>query len=104
MGLLFWGSLAERGWNPLNCNILTEIPGNDVVDLVDGDGEETHCPTFLNLNFSNGTGSNHLDKIVEEQEKEEGRKKRFEAIKSDQKTKQQKLIISRQLPRSHPLV
>jgi len=39
----------------------------------------------------NGTGSYYLDKLIEEEKKDEGRKKRFETIKSEQKTKQQKI-------------
>jgi hypothetical protein len=53
--------------------------------------DKTQVPTYPNLNFSKGTGSYYLDKIIEEQKKDEGRKKRFEAIKSEQKTKQQKI-------------
>jgi len=89
-------AIAERGWNPLNYNILTkmqgnEMPGNEVVDLVDCFEDKTQVPTYPNLNFAKGTGSYYLDKIIEEQKKDEGRKKRFEAIKSEQKTKQQKI-------------
>jgi len=67
------------------------MPGNEVVDLVDCFEDKTQVPTYPNLNFSKGTGSYYLDKIIEEQKKDEGRKKRFEAIKSEQKTKQQKI-------------
>jgi hypothetical protein len=66
------------------------MPGNEAVDLVDCFEDKTQVPTHPNLNFSKGTGSYYLDKIIEEQKKDEGRKKRFEAIKSEQKTKQQK--------------
>jgi hypothetical protein len=83
-------AIAERGWNPLNYNSLTLLPTPEIVNLVDCD-VQTNQTTLPSLNFSKGSGSYYLDKLIEEEKKDEGRKKRFEAIKSEQKTKMQKI-------------
>jgi hypothetical protein len=47
--------------------------------------------TPSNLNHFQGVGNYYVDLIIEEELKNEGRKKRNEEIKSEQKTKQQKV-------------
>ena len=91
-------AIAERGWNPLNYNILTKLPARHVINLADDEDQSKSISTSLStipplpkLNFLNGTGSYYLDKLIEEEKKDEGRKKRFETIKSEQKMKQQKI-------------
>jgi hypothetical protein len=42
-------------------------------------------------NFSHGTRSFYLDELIEEEKKDEGRKKRCETIQSQQKMEQQKI-------------
>jgi hypothetical protein len=45
------------------------------------------CP----LNFSKGLSNNYLDLLIEEEIKNEGRKKKFEQLKKEQQTRTQKL-------------
>jgi len=92
-------AITDRGWNPLNYNILTKLPAKDCIDLTREAEEQTTITSTSatailsvpKLNFSHGTGSFYLDKLIEEEKKDEGRKKRFETIKSQQKMKQQKI-------------
>jgi len=80
-------AIAHRGWNPLNLNRLTVLPDKkDVVDL----NNEPLKPTY-GLNISNGNSSHYLDLLIEEKIKNEGRKKKFEEMKKEQKTSQQKI-------------
>jgi hypothetical protein len=50
-----------------------------------------HCHPFQQINVAQGVGNYYVDLIIEEQLKNEGRKKRNEEIKSKQKTKEQKV-------------
>jgi hypothetical protein len=43
------------------------------------------------LNIENGVGSYYIDRLIEEEKKSEGRKNKFENLKSKQQTKQQKI-------------
>jgi len=63
---------------------------SNIVDLVDCNQQTRASSTFPLLNFSKGAGSYYLDKVIEEEKKDEGRKRSFEEIKNEQKTKQQK--------------
>jgi hypothetical protein len=90
-------AISERGWNPLNYNILMTIPclAKDVVDLTteaESQAIVTNDPikTLPTLNINRGVDSYYLDRLFEEERKREGRKKKFKKIKSDQKTKRQK--------------
>jgi hypothetical protein len=84
-------AIADRGWNPLNYNILTSLPlEKDVVDLTVASESEAviHIPR---LNIENGVGSYYIDRLIEEEKKSMGRKNKFENLKSEQRTKQQKI-------------
>jgi hypothetical protein len=83
--------VAERGWNPLNYNLIKLIPGaNDVVDLTTTTTSSTvnSCPE---VNLKYGAGNKYLDLLIEEGKKDDGRKRKFEMIKSQQKTKADKI-------------
>jgi hypothetical protein len=81
-------AIAHRGWNPLNSNLLTVLPDKkDVIDLTNVAPLKPSCP----LNLSNGTTNHYLGLLVEEEIKNEGRKKKFEEIKKEQRTKEQKI-------------
>jgi len=89
-------AIQERGWNPLNYNLLTVLPnkGDGVVDLTGKLQEKENVPQLPPLpkiNVSHGVGSYYVDLLINEELKNEGRKKRNEEIKSEQKTKQQKV-------------
>ncbi len=43
------------------------------------------------MNIENGVGSYYIDRLIEEEKKSEGRKNKFENLKSKQQTKQQKI-------------
>ena len=43
------------------------------------------------LNIENGVGSYYIDRLIEEEKKSMGRKNKFENLKSEQRTKQQKI-------------
>jgi hypothetical protein len=91
-------AISERGWNPLNYYILTNIPclAKDVVDLTT-ESESQAIVTNASIkplpafNIDRGVGSYYLDRLIEEERKIDGRKKKFEEIKSEQKTKWQKI-------------
>jgi len=71
------------------------LPHQEVVDLTtagdDIQDKENDPPPLPKLNVGNSVGSYYLDLLIEEEKKNEGRKKRNEEIKSEQKTKQQKV-------------
>ncbi len=87
-------AVEKRGWNPLNYNLLTVIPFPDAIDLTRDEtihDKENQPPPSKKLNVNQGIGSNYVDLLIEEELKNEGRKKRNQDIKSEQKTKQQKV-------------
>ncbi len=92
-------AIQKRGWNPLNYYLLTVLPTQEVVDLTTGSQEnkENDPPPLPKINLSNGVGSYYLDLLLEEEKKNEGRKKRNQEIKSEQKTKQQKIEALKKL-------
>jgi hypothetical protein len=89
-------AIQERGWNPLNYNLLTVLPnkGDGVVDLTGKLQDKENAPQLPpipKINVSQGVGSYYVDLLINEELKNEGGKKRNEEIKSEQKTKQQKV-------------
>jgi hypothetical protein len=89
-------AIEARGWNPLNYYLLTVVPGDkaDVVDLTSREHDKENVlplPPLPKINVAQEVGNYYVDLIIEEQLKNEGRKKRNEEIKSKQKTKQQKV-------------
>jgi hypothetical protein len=79
--------IAHRGWHPLNFNLLTVLPDkNDVVDLTKEPLKPTH-----GVNILNGASNHYLDLLIEEEIKNEGRKKKFEEMKKEQMTSQKKI-------------
>jgi len=84
-------AIAERGWNPMNYNILVNLPGKKVdVDLT-GENSEVIDVMVPKINLESGVGSYYLDRLIEEEKKSLGRKRKFEEIKNEQKTKEQKI-------------
>jgi len=80
-------AIAHRGWNPLNYNLLTVLPDQkDAIDLT----KEPLKPSCA-LNLSKGTSSHYIDLLIQEQVKNEGRKKKFDEIKKEQATAQGKI-------------
>jgi len=80
-------AIAHRGWNPLNFDLLTVLPDEkDAIDLTD----EPLKPSCA-LNLSKGTSNHYLDLLIEEEIKNEGRKKKFEEMKKEQRTSQGKI-------------
>jgi hypothetical protein len=80
----------------LNYYLLTVLPGErkqELFDLTHPDNDENvpPLPRLPSLNLSQGIGNYYVDLIIEQELKNEGRKKRNEEIKSEQKTKQQKV-------------
>jgi hypothetical protein len=74
-------AIAHRGWNPLNFNLLNVLPDkNDVVDLTKEPLKPTH-----------GLNNHYLDLLIEEEIKNEGRKKKFEEMKKEQMSSHQKI-------------
>ncbi len=86
-------AVAQRGWNPLNFNLLTTLPDKmDVVNLTgttSSSSTQRELPTLLNV--SAGSANYYLDLLIEEEMKNEGWKKKFEDIKEEQKTRDQKI-------------
>jgi hypothetical protein len=78
-------AIAQRGWNPLNFNLLTVLP--DKKNVVDLTTIKPSCP----LNILNGPSNCYLDLLIEEEIKNEGRKKKFKQHKKEQQTRAQKL-------------
>jgi hypothetical protein len=78
-------AIAQRGWNPLNFNLLTVLP--DRKNVVDLTTIKPSCP----LNISNGPSNCYLDLLIEEEIKNERRKKKFEQLKKEQQMRAQKL-------------
>jgi hypothetical protein len=58
----------------------------DAIDLTD----EPFKPSCA-LNLSKGTSNHYLDLLIEEEIKNEGRKKKFEEMKKEQRTSQEKI-------------
>ncbi len=84
--------IASRGWNPLDYNLLTVVPDpSKVVDLTNEDDGAIPCPPLPLINITKGSGNRYLDILIEEGKKDEGRKRKFEEIKSLQKTKNDKI-------------
>ncbi len=87
--------IASRGWNLLEYNLLPVVSDpSKVVDLTnedDGDMSAIPCPPFPLINITQGAGNRYLDILIEEEKKDEGRKRKFEEIKSLQKTKNDKI-------------
>lgn len=88
-------AIADRGWNPLNYNILAtyqEFQKKNTVDLTI-EPTTTSSVTFAlpKININQGIGSYYLDRLIEEEKKSEGRKRKFEEIKQEQKTKEMKI-------------
>jgi hypothetical protein len=80
-------AISSWGWNPLNDNILTTLPAKETSDVTaDNNGQNTSTAnatavTFLKTNIHAGLASFYLDKHIEEEEKDEGRKMKFKTIK-----------------------
>ena len=88
-------AIADRGWNPLNYNILAtyqEFQKKNTVDLTI-EPTTTSSVTFAlpKININQGIGSYYLDRLIEGEKKSEGRKRKFEEIKQEQKTKEMKI-------------
>jgi hypothetical protein len=98
-------AIQARGWNPLNYYLFTVLPGmkQDVVDLTDDNQESKKnlvpMPSLSSVNVSQGFGTYCVDLLIQEELKNEVRKKRNEEIKSKQKKKQQKVEHIKRLPR-----
>jgi hypothetical protein len=89
-------AITSQGWNPLNYNILTTLPAKEIDLTVDDEEQNTitaaaTATTFPKINIHAGSASFYLDKLIGEERKDEGRKRKFETIKSQQQTKQQKI-------------
>jgi hypothetical protein len=75
-------AIASRGWSPLYYKICTTLPEKEVYDLTaevsaDKTGTATTITMHLSQNISCGAGSYYLDKLIEEEQKQEGRKRKF---------------------------
>jgi hypothetical protein len=98
-------AIKAWGWNPLNYYLLTVLPSmkQDVVNLTDNNQQNKEnvlpMPPLPSVNVSQGIGTYYIDLLIQEELKNEGRKKRNEEIKSEQKTKQQKVEHLKKLPR-----
>jgi hypothetical protein len=90
-------AIAHRGWNPLNWNLLDHLPEEDVVDLTQHQEEAPSLPPLPPINVTKGVGSYYVDKILEEQQKDAGRKKRFDDIKKECDTREKKILHLKQL-------
>ncbi len=84
----------------MNFNLLTILSdAKVVVDLTSKSTTTSSCviavpapvATVPALNLTQGVGTYYLDMLIEEGKKDEGRQKKFEAIKKEQKTNQQKI-------------
>ncbi len=89
-------AILSWGWNPLNYNILTTLPAKEIDLTADEEGKTTSTTdatamTFPKVNIHAGSASFYLDKLIEEERKDERRKRKLEIIKSKQQTKQQKI-------------
>ncbi len=72
-------AIASRGWNPLNYNIiLMKLPRIEIVDLTADDCGQTNGHTSAssssnvmlpNIIIHTGSGSFHLDKLIEEEKR-----------------------------------
>ncbi len=74
--------------------MLTVLPCPEVIDL-SGDAtkhdKENEAPPLPKLNVAHGVSSYYVDLLIEEEMKNEGRKKRNQEIKSEHKSKLQKV-------------
>jgi hypothetical protein len=79
-------AIADRGWNPLNFNILTTLPATtkNMVDLTIDGGSNIISTTnttstsgfrisLPEVNIKNDAGSYYLDQLIEEEKRSEGR-------------------------------
>ena len=88
-------AIADRGWNPLNYNILATyqyFEKENTVDLTIEPTSSTVTVGIPKLNINQGVGSYYLDRLIEEEKKSEGRKRKFNEIKQEQKTKDEDRI------------
>ncbi len=87
-------AIADRGWNPLNYNILSTyqyFEKENTVDLTIEPTSSTVTVGIPKLNINQGVGSCYLDRLIEEEKKSEGRKRKFNEIKQEQKMKEMKI-------------
>jgi hypothetical protein len=85
-------AIADRGWNPLNYNILTRLPlEKDAVNLTTVASWSNAVIHIPRLNFECGVGSYYIDHLIEEEKKSKGRKNKFQNLNCEQQTKQQKI-------------
>ena len=87
-------AIADRGWNPLNYNILATyqyFEKENTVDLTIEPTSSTVTVGIPKLKINQGVGSYYLDRLIEEEKKSEGRKRKFNEIKQEQKTKEMKI-------------
>jgi hypothetical protein len=94
-------AIAHRGWNPLNYNLLdhlNHVSQQPVLDLTATDApsdapsdEYLMPPPLPRPNITAGVGSYYMDLIIEEERKSEGRKQKFIKLKSEVKTREEKV-------------
>jgi hypothetical protein len=58
----------------------------------------------LSINIGTGVGRYYLDKLIKEEQKQEGRKRKFISLKLEQDMKEKKMSTSRHSPRFHKLL
>ncbi len=82
--------IVDRGWNPLNYNVLTILPdAKVVVDLTSKDTTTSSSviavpapiATVPALNLTQGVGTYYLDMLIEEGKKDEGRQKSLRQLR-----------------------
>jgi hypothetical protein len=88
-------AISYRGWNPLNYNLLNFLKTTEkkVIDLTTGGNDEDLPlpPPLSRPNISQGIGSYYIDKLLEEERKSEGRIEKFKQLKSEMKTREEKV-------------
>ncbi len=63
-------AIADRGWNPLNYNILTSLPlEKDVVDLTTVVSKSEAVIYVPRLNIESGVESYYIDHLIQEEKK-----------------------------------
>jgi hypothetical protein len=89
-------AIAACGWNPLNYCLL-DHPGvkkapTDVVDLTINNNDDAAKSIALPAqpNVAGALGSYYIDKLIEEDKKNEGRQKKYKEEKDSIKTKEEK--------------
>jgi hypothetical protein len=82
-------AIADRGWNPLNYNILATYKHfeKDAIDLT-LDTSTTNKMTIPTVNIGQGAGSFYLDWLIEEENKSEARKRKLK--KSSKRSRRQR--------------